>query len=45
MRKAALSGLVAFTLIIGMALILKATPAASEDFCFGYSICDSSANH
>lgn len=43
MRKAALSGLVAFTLAIGMALILKATPAASEDFCFGYSICDTAA--
>lgn len=43
MRKVALSGLVALTFVMGAALILKATPAASEDLCFGYSICDDAA--
>jgi hypothetical protein len=47
MRKTAVSGLVAISLAIGLAgvaLLLKTSPASSEDFCFGYAVCDQTSS-
>jgi hypothetical protein len=43
MRKTTVSGIVAIALAVslaGGALLFKTTPASSEDFCFGYAVCD-----
>lgn len=43
MRRTAVSGLVAIALAVGLAgvaVLFKTSPASSEDFCFGYAVCD-----
>jgi len=47
MRKTTVSGIVAITLAVslaGAALLFKTTPASSEDFCFGYAVCDQTSS-
>jgi len=43
MRKTIVSGVVAIAFAVTLAsaaVLLKTTPASSEDFCFGYAVCD-----
>jgi hypothetical protein len=47
MRKTIVPGVVAIALAVTLAsaaVLFKTTPAISEDYCFGYAVCDQASS-